>query len=82
MPMEGPNKAQKTKSKPTWAQQGSKKVSKKGPNERSQKKLKIELSPARELGSAPERTPQMEPENWVAHGKHKNEARGALRSPP
>ena len=35
MPMEGPNKAQKTKSKPTWAQQGSKKVSKKGPNERS-----------------------------------------------
>ena len=54
MPMEGPNKAQKTKSKPTWAQQ---------------------------VGSAPERTPQMEPENWVAHGKHKNEARGALRSP-
>ena len=30
----GPNKAQKTKGKPTWVQQGSKKVSKKGPNER------------------------------------------------
>ena len=29
MPMEGPNKAQRTKSKPTWVQQGSKKVSKK-----------------------------------------------------
>ena len=34
MPMKGPNKAQKTKSKPTWIQQGSKKVSKKGQNER------------------------------------------------
>jgi len=42
--------------------------------------VKIELSPARELRSAPERAPQMEPENWVAHGKHKNEARGVLRS--
>ena len=45
------------------------------------KKLKIELSPGRELKSAHERAPQMEPENWVTHGKHKNEARGALRSP-
>ena len=34
MPMEGSNKAQKTKSEPTWVQQGSKKVSKKDPNER------------------------------------------------
>ena len=77
MPMEGPNKAQKTKSKPTWAQQGSKKVSKQCPNERSCKKMKIELSPARELSSAHERTPQMEPQNRVAHRKHRNEAQGA-----
>ena len=42
--------------------------------------MKIELSPARELRSAPERAPQMEPENWVAHGKHKNDAQKVLQN--
>ena len=55
---------------PTWVQKGTQKGSK----GEALKKVKIELSPARELRSAPERAPQMEPENWVAHGKHKNEA--------
>ena len=41
----------------------------------------IELSPARELSSAHERAPQMDPQNWVAHRKHTNEARGSLTSP-
>ena len=45
------------------------------------RKVKIELSPRRELSSAHGRTPQMEPENWVAHGRHKNEARGTIRKP-
>ena len=62
---------------PTSLQKGVRKGSK----SETLEKLKIELSPARELRSAPERAPQMEPENWVADGKHKNEARGARRSP-
>ena len=38
------------------------------------KKLKIELSLQRELSSAHERPPQIEPQNWVPYRKHRNEA--------
>ena len=62
---------------PTRLQKGVRKGSK----SETLEKLKIELSPGRELSSAHERTPQMEPENWVAHRNHKNEARGTLRRP-
>ena len=61
---------------PTGLQKGVRKGSK----SETLEKLKIELPLQREPRSAHERAPQMEPENWVAHGKHKNEARGALRS--
>ena len=59
---------------PTRFQKGVKKGSK----WEALKLLKIELSPRRELSSAHERAPQMEPQNWVAHRKHKNEAPGEL----
>ena len=59
--------------RPTWVQKGTKKGSK----GETLKKLKIELSPARELSSAHGSTPQMEPQNRVAHREHRNEAHGA-----
>ena len=59
---------------PTWVQKGIKKGSK----GEALKKLKIELLPRRELRSAHKRAPQVDPQNWVAHRKQKNEARGAL----
>ena len=41
------------------------------------KKSKIELSLQRELNPACLKEPRMGLQNWVAHRKHKNEARGA-----
>ena len=61
---------------PTGLQKGVRKESK----SETLEKLKIELSLQRELRSAHKRAPQMDPQNWVAHRKHKNEARGELRS--
>ena len=62
---------------PTWVQKGIRKGSK----SKTLEKLKIELPLQRELSSAHGRTPQMEPQNWVAHRKHKNEPHKALWRP-
>ena len=59
---------------PTGLQKGVRKQSK----SETLEKLKIELPLRRELSSAHERAHQVEPQNWVAHRKHRNEARGAL----
>ena len=59
---------------PTGLQKGVRKGSK----SETLEKLKIELSLQLELRSAHERAPQVDPQNWVAHGNHKNEARGTL----
>ena len=55
---------------PTGLQKGVRKGSK----SETLEKLKIELPLQRELSSAHERAPQVEPQNWVAHRKHTNEA--------
>ena len=59
---------------PTWVQKGVKKEQK----SETLEKLKIELSLQRELSSAHEGAPQVELQNWVAQGKHRSEAQGAL----
>ena len=55
---------------PTGLQKGVRKGSK----SETLEKLKIELPLQRELNPACRRTPQMEPKNWVAHRKHRNDA--------
>ena len=52
----------------------------KGSKSETLEKLKIELPLQQELSSAHERTPQMEPQNWVAYGKHKNDAQQVLQN--
>ena len=59
---------------PTSLQKGVRKGSK----SETLEKLKIELPLQRELSSARDKAPQVEPQNWVAQRKHRNEARGAL----
>ena len=81
-PTEGPNGAPDA----DWRRTASKHGSNMGPRKYQKRvqmlnNLKMELPLQREPSSAHERTPQMEPENWVAHGNHKNEARGVLRRP-
>ena len=65
-----------TKRKQTSVQ----KVPKKWPKSELLKKTKIELSLQRELNPACPKTPPMEPQNWLAHRKHRNEACGAQES--
>ena len=65
-----------TKRKRTWVQ----KVSKKGSKLEHLKKSKIVFSLQRELNPACPGTPQMHPQNRVAHRKNRNEARGAQES--
>ena len=57
-----------------------KKGVRKGSKSETLEKLKIELSPGRELSSAYERKPRKEPQNWVAHRKHKNDAQKVLQN--
>ena len=74
-PMETPNGAAEAAWRRTTSEHGSNMGSKRYP-----KRVQMRGPATRELRSAPERAPQMEPENLLAHGKHKNEARGVLRS--
>ena len=76
-PMERPNGAQDADWRRKASKHGSNRAPKrcqKGSKSETLKKLKIELPLQRELSSAHERAPQ----NWVAHRKDRNEARGAL----
>ena len=50
----------------------------KGSKSETLEKLKIELPLQPELTSGHERAPQVEVQNWVAHRKHRNEARGDM----